>query len=216
MINSAIFEQLKQKHRRSLIISSLLAIFGLLSLSGGGIYFYAAHTEAEASLLKLKREQSKYHKASKTFNELKDIFDDFSRLQAIGFIGDEKRLNWVETLNQIVKEEELPKAEFHAMKRRNIKVDGFNKLDDVYISYTQMTLYLLHEKDLYRFYQRLHQEIDGLFIPTHCEVTQLDANTQKRLDYPANLSAECGIEWFSVQLSEKTSTALDELPQEAR
>jgi hypothetical protein len=215
MINREIFSLLKQKHKRSLIVSCILATVGLTSIIGCGIYFYVAQTQAENSVLQLKRAQAKYRKASKTFEELSAIFNEFSHLQKTGFIGDEKRLNWVETLNRIVSEENLPKAEFHAMRRRDIDIDGFNNLENIFITPTEITLYLLHERDFFRVYQRLSHEIEGLFIPLKCEISRLDENIQKRLDYPANLEAKCTIQWFSLMLSEDTRSALENIHSES-
>ena len=101
------------------------------------------------------------------------------QLQKAGITGEEKRLDWMETLREIQRERRIPGMSYEFGVQVNL-----DKGDDPtyawYASPLRVQLRLLHEEDLLNFLAAVQKSASALIIVRHCTLsplpTQLDAH----------------------------------------
>lgn len=130
------------------------------------------------------------------------VFDDqLEKLHAQGYVGEPKRLAWVEVLNETVEKLELPQVRFTLSPTIN-KAD-LNSEEDPYrersnLSLTPMSLEmeLMHERDFYDFIREYKSVAPGVFQVDDCEIKRIEENTTEK---PIQLTAVCNITWLNYR-----------------
>jgi len=131
--------------------------------------------------------------------DLKDRTQIFQQLQNRGITGEERRLDWTEMLRQIQRDMRLPNMsyEFAAQK----PLDTVNGVAYAFFaSPMRLQLRLLHEEDLINFLARLQDEAKALVLVRSCKLAPVAAGGEQRAT-PAQLSAECELQWITVRRS---------------
>jgi hypothetical protein len=192
------------KHLQWAII--LLLVMGLV---GGGAVWYSrqlkliedkAYKEAVAAQ---KDIQSKLARASEEQNELRDKIGRFQALKARGYIGPERRLDWVETVARIKAARRIPKLDYELAAQ--VPVDsailpggsaagGFN----VMTSQMHLRLHLLHEVELLTFLAELGDAVPAIVQARSCTIERMGSGDSSRGNN-AQLTADCTLEWITVR-----------------
>jgi len=131
--------------------------------------------------------------------ELKERTQIFQQMQSAGVIGEEKRLDWTEMLRQIQNDMRLPgmSYEFGVQK----VLENVNGVAYAYFaSPMRLQLRLLHEQDLLNFLARVRNEAKALVLVRSCKLSPL-ANPGEGRALPAQLSAECELQWITIRRS---------------
>lgn len=131
--------------------------------------------------------------------ELKDRALIFQKMQNAGITGEEKRLDWTETLRLIQQEMRLPgmSYEFGAQK----PLESVNGAAYAYFaSPMRLQLRLLHEEDLINFLARLQREAKALVLVRSCKLSPLGSQAAGRASL-AQLGADCELQWVTVRRS---------------
>lgn len=208
-MSDSMVSRLVERYKSGVIFSCVLVGMGLVLLAGSYFYYASSLEEETKSLRMLKSAQQKYRTATTNFNQVSEIYNDFTGLINSGFVGDEQRLQWIATVNQIVNEEKIPRVEFSAVKKEHADILNYSNFQSIFVSTTTMRLYLLHEADLFTVFQRLTAEVSGVYLPAKCDISPLSAEYREGLEYTANLLAICTISWFSVQLTDEAMNAFN-------
>ena len=167
----------------------------------------------------LERQELAFEKFSSNQGE---VFDDYEQLltrkrivdrylrryeqfHAMGFVGRERRLDWVETLKAAAGDLKLPHATYAIEPQLDVIVPvqagpGGTAIE-IHVSRVELDVGLLHEVDLLRFFDRLQAEAPGLVSVQACTLArQLEPSAMTAVD--ANLQASCSVEIFSVVTSD--------------
>ncbi len=127
--------------------------------------------------------------------------DQFEQFTKKGYIGEEHRLVWIETLQNINRTLKLPVLKYNIKPRQPIELQNVDfSLNDkitVYESVMQLDLGLLHGGDLYVFLSELKKRARGLFEVRGCDLKL--ASTELRFDttHP-NVNALCQLAWYTI------------------
>ena len=123
----------------------------------------------------------------------------FQALEKEGVIGDERRLKWTEALDQADSILKLPGLTYSidAQKRHTTEFpleDGAYKL---YASQMTLDLGLLHGQDLFRLFNRLDEDAEGLYSIDSCTVSRSrqDPGSPKE----AHLKSTCKLYWYTIK-----------------
>lgn len=148
----------------------------------------AYHAQIDARLRQVRIEEE----------EIKNRAALFTRLQENGVLGAERRLDWVELLREIQRSLRLPgiNYEFSPLKPLDGKGGG-----SFYASSMKLHLLLLHEGDLLNFLSRLQQEAKAMVLVRNCSLTRTAPGGGATEASPAQLSADCEIDWVTAQVS---------------
>lgn len=132
----------------------------------------------------------------------------YEYFQKQGFVGQESRLDWIESLRVIAKELGLPHVSYSLEPQRGViaPVGGPGGVDDIRISQSTLELEigLIHELDLLRFVDKLQSEVPGLIKVERCKMTR-ESSPSELSAIHSNIVANCSIVVFSVTTPDVTT-----------
>ena len=144
--------------------------------------------EDYASLVQRRRIVDRYHRR-------------YQQFAALGFVGMESRLDWVETLRMSSGVLTLPRVSYIIEPQLNAiaPVQSILAGDDIsiHVSRLDLEMSLVHELDLLRFVDELQQNAPGLIKVDRCELLW-QADPQQALIPDVNIGANCTLSIYSV------------------
>ena len=161
-------------------------------------------TEEEQAL---QIEQGLYNQARQKFESsgqeketIIKYLPEYNRLLAQGFIGEERRIEWIERLRQIHGQYNLFSIDYSIGQQEKYQPNFIANTGSHIINRSVMELKLdmLHEGDLIHLIEDLHQETPP-FLVRECEITRpigADIDSKKMT---ANLKAVCEIDWITLR-----------------
>jgi hypothetical protein len=192
----------KQGKLGPLLLPTLaLVIVGIAALVA---IFYAEGLvrEADARLVDEARQASfarqKHANAGLEKDTLLRFRETYDRLQSIGFVGTEQRINWVDSLRAVNRDAKLFGVEYQIGQQETFA--GASALGAADVPMRQSVMHvrmpLLHEGDLMPFVRRLAEQRVGVFTMNACELTRLPP-VQGDPSRPT-VSADCELAWITV------------------
>ncbi len=161
-------------------------------------------TKEEQALL---IEQGQYNQARQKFESsgqeketIIQYLPEYNRLLAQGFIGEERRIEWIERLRQIHGQYNLFSIDYSIGQQEKYRPSFITNTGNHTINRSVMELKLdmLHEGDLVHLVEDLHEDTPP-FLVRECEITRpigADINSKKMT---ANLKAVCEIDWITLR-----------------
>jgi hypothetical protein len=147
--------------------------------------------------------QSKLSRAREEEQELRDKIARFQALKTQGYIGPEKRLDWIETLARIKTSRRIFRLDYEFAPQRpadaailpgGAAAGGF----EIMASQMKLQLQLLHEGELLAFMAELRESVQALIQVRSCAVERIPANNTDR-GRNAQLKADCTLEWITLK-----------------
>lgn len=159
----------------------------------------AAQSEHDAASSRYRQAQSRLSQVHGEEAEIREKAALFLRLQEKGIIGEEKRLEWSELLNDARHRLRIPTMDYEFAPQRVI--DGNAKLA-FHQSGMKLHLETLHEVDTLDFLDYLQEEAMALLWVRNCKLSRLPASAARQEAAPALISADCSIDWVTLQIHE--------------
>ena len=125
----------------------------------------------------------------------------YERFWNRGFIGEENRLEWIETLRLAAEDLELPNLAYSLepqlavvppVPSSSVKADA-----QVFVSKLELEIGLLHEIDLLRLFDALQTRAPGLVKADRCSLLR-QAEQGARTSSDPNIVANCSLAMFSI------------------
>ena len=147
--------------------------------------------------------QTKLSRAREEEQELRDKIGRFQALKERGYIGPEKRLDWIETLARIKTSRRIFKLDYEFAPQRPVDAalvsggaaaGGF----EIMASQMKLELQLLHEGELLTFLAELRNSVQALIQVRSCAIERIPAGTADR-GRNAQLKADCTLEWITLK-----------------
>ncbi|MES2739886.1 MAG: hypothetical protein V4754_02865 [Pseudomonadota bacterium] len=186
----------------------LLTLVSTAVLVGASRWLLQGERDARAAAL-LQR-----GRALDTFAELRSEKRDialfqtrYAALRARGWIGEEKRLDWIEAIRQIQAERKLLPITYDIEPQQAVKLDGQLATGEyqLYGSRMNMRMDLLHEMDLIHLLDDLKQR--GLFAAQSCTIKRNAMVMDNGSTGPATrLLADCTLNWLTLGLPQAPVT----------
>lgn len=193
--------------RKAVVI--LIACCVISIVMAGASYAYVEkkrllNENSQAQLLQMKM---RYQHAVNQQQLVELYYEDYKNLVQRGFIGNEHRLDWVETLGAIAEEKKGVTIDYNikALKPYKSSYKLSTKLFRINTSEMVLHMNLLHERDLLDIFSELERRTVGVYDIKKCDLTM----TGKKIIYEAsaaNIKAECTLNWFTIQLLVQNST----------
>lgn len=145
-----------------------------------------AHQMAAARLVTIETEKREMHKFQPHFLRLLDA----------GLVGDEKRLEWTESIRRIQAQRRLLPISFEFEPQQAVQMSAPMALADYQLRASRMHLHLdlLHEMDLFNFLGDLRAR--SLFTVQDCKIKRSDAPVDS-VTTP-RLLADCTLNWVTL------------------
>lgn len=144
--------------------------------------------------------QQKEQLAQQKQTERLQYLPQYQHWIAVGFIGEERRQQWLERLRQVREQYDLFNIDYDIGKQQVYQPGFIKKIEyqGLYRSVMTLKLGLLHEGDLLHLLAGLRQNTSP-FIVRECEVLRV-ADTQIKLNtLHENLKAQCEIDWLTFK-----------------
>jgi hypothetical protein len=124
----------------------------------------------------------------------------YEDLDTRGIIGEEERLNWIETLRDAALAIKLPSLQYELYPQEEYERDiplpqGAFK---VWSSTMRLDVGLLHEDDLVSLLRRINRGANGLFTVSSCSLRR-ELGEPKFEPRATNLTASCELEWLTIR-----------------
>ena len=187
-------------HLRAPLIM-LLLVLG----TGAGVLF-----AADRHLQELKRDQKlaerqlndarqKLGQVTHERDNIDQFYPRYQDLVAHGVVGEERRLDWVETIEKIREQRQIFAMRYVISPQKSfapapsLTIQNF----DLKASTMSVELNLLHEGQLLGFLEDLRGEVKGLYLVERCKVDRVAASVEMR--YAPQLRAECALNWLTLK-----------------
>jgi len=190
-----------------------IAFLIVMSLIGGGTVWMTEQMKKSSNralletTAKRKDIQAKLARARDEQQELTEKLNRFQALRDRGYIGPERRLDWVEAIARIKTAHRILKLEYDFAPQRQVdagilpgggSVGGF----DIMSSQMRLQIFLLHEGELLNFLADLRGDlrstVQALVHVRSCAIERLTPNDAER-GSKAQLKAECILEWITLR-----------------
>lgn len=188
------------KNDLPLIRKSLIVLVVCLSLSVALVWASRAFQlnlqgQLSQTLTEHNEINNKLHQAENDRQEIQDYQPKFIALREQGFIGEERRLDWVEQIRLIQENRKLLPIAYEISAQQIIQPDPEILLGDLELHSSQMKLQmsLLHEGDLFNFMSDLKHA--GFYTVQGCKIKRPVADSEN-VHLP--LTAECSIYWLTL------------------
>lgn len=182
-----------------------LLIISVLTLVLGAIIAYVSNgvlIEAQQSKIIADREWSEAHrKLERTKNEQEDLqgyYRQYQNLVEQNVIGQERRLDWIETIEKIRNKLNIFSVKYKLEPQETLNFETVTTSNSFDLHRSNMTLdfSLLHEGQLLNFLDTLSKEAKGMYLLESCTLTRNDFVRQLR--FIPNLQAKCTLGWITL------------------
>lgn len=183
---------------------SLIAL-ALVVIAGGALLWFA-HQRAElaekalqAQQRQLSQARQRYQASGQEKDTIVQYLPVYQRLIREGLIGEEKRIEWVDSLRTLHQNDKLFGINYSIGVQEAYK--PVFSLDPgtmtLYRSVMKLDLAMLHEGDLLLLLDQLRAEKITPFIVRQCEmIRRPGANFDK---YSVNMQASCELDWITLR-----------------
>lgn len=182
-----------------LALGAALVLIGLL-ISFADQYRQENETALQAQQNLLNQARQKYQSSGLEKETITRYLPIYNELLASGFIGEERRIEWIENLRQIHARHKLFSIDYSIGLQEIYKPSFLPDLGNFKLNRSVMKLNLdmLHEGDLLTLLDGL-QEQTTPFMVRDCEITRPIGSVINTKNISANLKAACEIDWLTLR-----------------
>jgi hypothetical protein len=183
-----------------------LLVMAFLTLILGAIAVYVSDgmlNGAQQSKTTADQEWSDaVRKLERTKNEQEDLqgyYHQYQNLVEQNIIGEEKRLDWIESIEKIRNRLNIFSVRYKLDPQETLDMVGTDlpgSSFDLRRSNMTLGLSLLHEGQLLNFIEALSEEAKGMYLLDSCVLTRNDLI--RKLKFTPNLEAECTLGWITL------------------
>ncbi len=187
----------------SLILPSLM-LLAVIVATAWAIKFSsdqsgAAQRKLTAQQALLREAQSRVQKSGAEKELIARYLPDYQKLGALGFVGEEQRINWLDALRNANQISALFGINYDIAVRQAYTHAALLAPGQMNVMQSVMKLRvsLLHEEDLPRFLDVLAAQKVGVFLVDQCTLRRTASIQFAR--FQPNMNAECQLAWITAQ-----------------
>ena len=156
----------------------------------------------------LNQARQKYQSSGLEKETIIQYLPVYNQLLASGFIGEEHRIEWIETLRQIHAQHKLFSIDYSIGLQENYKPRFLPNLGNFTLHRSIMSLKLdmLHEGDLLALLDGLHEQTTPYMV-RDCEIKRPINAVVNIQTIAANMQANCEIDWLTLRDPQLAGTA---------
>lgn len=179
----------------------LIVVVVLMALLIWGSEYRKLDTQKRLQMQKtqLMQAEQRFRTSGQEKDTIIQYLPEYQRLIDIGFIGQEKRLEWVDGLRRIHKDQKLFNISYSINPQEAYTIGILPNLGDFTLNRSVMKLELnmLHEGDLITLVEKLRAEQGSTFIVRDCELTRVTA--AKPNTFVPNMLGKCELDWLTLR-----------------
>ena len=182
----------------------LIILVIVLGLGAGIVYqldqtLSATKRELAQQQVQMREARTRLQKSGEEKELIVRYLPNYEYLQRIGFVGDEKRLNWLEGLRLSNQQAQLFGVQYQIGSQQQYPYAAELNPGQLTLhqSVMKLSFQLLHEGDLMSFLTALGKQGAGFFAVNECKLDR--ANTGGSIRFQPNLRADCDIAWITLR-----------------
>lgn len=180
----------------------VLVIVSVSMLALGSFAYYQKTKSQEALAAQenmLNQARQRYQSSGQEKETIVQYLPTYQRLIAEGFIGEERRIEWVDNLRLIHQENKLFGINYSIGAQESFKPNFSLNLGNLtmYRSLMKLELAMLHEGDLLLLLDELKARRVTPFILRQCEIVKRPNATFDK--FSPNMQATCELDWLTVR-----------------
>ena len=144
----------------------------------------------------LSQATTRYHIANDQKLVLAQYQQRFNLLKTRNIVGDEQRIDWVETIQASSKRHLIPSVKFSLDQRAVATLPNDITNMGVLVSKMRLDMNLLHEGDLFNLFNDLDARANGLYGITSCNLKQEERQSADLLSN--RLNGTCELNWYTM------------------
>jgi hypothetical protein len=176
---------------------SILASAGIVV--GSEWYRERERREGVAASQRLQQARSRLDSARRERDSLQESADVFRTLVERGLLGNERRLDLVELVNDLRTRHQLFSLDYEIAPQRTLTLAGGRTYPsvDVLASRVKIKARALHEGDLLAFVDDISQSRQGFYAVDRCKMKRIEVPSPDAL--LPRVEAECALEWITLR-----------------
>lgn len=184
-------------------LAVLAAVIITVVLLFGFAQYYNANQEqalqAQQNLLNAARQR--YQSSGSEKDMITEFLPQYQALISKGFVGEERRIEWVDDLRAQHKNHKLFGIKYNISQQEKYtpafapNLGGFA----LHRSIMKLELDMLHEGDLLQLTESLNANNAASFMLRDCEMVRLNAGGALSHQLIANLHAQCELDWLTLR-----------------
>jgi len=190
-------EELQRLAAPLLIAVALLAAgVGIIYGAGEGLRM----AKAELAVAQSERRQSteRLARIAEEEREVSQKIDVYKQLKSLHILGEERRLEWADSINRIRVQRELLDLRYRVERQKLVNsVAGKPASVDFFTSTMRVEMQLLHEEDLLRFLADLRASGNAYYSVKRCAIARTGQAAGGATMTP-RLSAQCEIDLITI------------------
>lgn len=177
----------------SLVTLLITLVIGASAVISSQKYAKNAQREIRAAQQQLNDARSKVSAARDDRDNMATYTKEYSEIQRREIIGEEQRLNLIEGLDELRKRNRVIEVKYEIAPQQPYKpVTALNAGNfDLKFSPMKLQIELLHEGQLFNFFDSLRRDMNGWFILEQCTL-------ERSTNANAQLKADCNGGWLTL------------------
>jgi hypothetical protein len=185
---------------------SIAAICSAILLSsvilyGSSEYAISVNKEQRAAQIKMNNARNKLAMAHQDQENLSDYSKQYDTLEKNKIIGDDHRLDWMESLENLRNQNLVINFRYNIAPQKiyapQPAIDSGNF--DIHYSETKLHFDLLHEEQLLNFFKALRSQTNGWYQLEGCTMKRADVNEETASAAEPRIRAECSGGWITLK-----------------
>ena len=189
--------------RGSIVLAAFAVTIGV-AVTGAALRFHAEASHGyDREKGRLEAVRSRYRTIDEQKRQIETWLPAYRSLESAGIIGEERRLEWIETLRAAAAQAGLPSLRYRMEPRTAYEAGPGLETGDhgAFSTVVRIEAGLLHEGDLERLIRELANAESGLLRIERCSVRRSGPDFLMRPE-AINLSAECDLRWITLARTE--------------
>jgi hypothetical protein len=188
--------------RVPIALAILLSALGTACFGVSKYYVDTARAVRDASRLTRIGAQERMAKVAEEEREIRENLVHYERMQQIGMVGEESRLDWIESIAKIKNARKLFEIRYIIEAQGSVDYPGVvaTNAADFVLSRMRLNMLLLHEGDLLNFLSDLQAAGKAHVSVRRCTVTRIERGAgPSPTSLQPRLRAECQVDLVSVR-----------------
>ena len=194
--------KLTREELQRLTLPLLIAL--ALAAVGAGIIYSAGEglrmAQARLAVAQTERRQNaeRLARIAEEEREVSQKIDVYKQLKSLHILGEERRLEWADTINRIRVQRELLDLRYRVERQKLVNsVAGKPASVDFFTSTMRVEMQLLHEEDLLRFLADLRESGNAFYAVRKCAMSRTGQALTGATMTP-RLRAECDVDLVTI------------------
>jgi len=181
-----------------LVIALALAAAGAGIIYGAGEGLRTARAHFAVAQSERRQSSERLARIAEEEREVSQKIDVYKQLKSLHILGEERRLEWADTINRIRVQRELLDLRYRVERQKLVNsVAGKPASVDFFTSTMRVEMQLLHEEDLLRFLADLRASGNAYYSVKRCAIARTGQAAGGATMTP-RLSAQCEIDLITI------------------